>query len=74
MRQTSIRFALSAINRQYLIEKTIRVDHIGELAANQIYAGQNAILASKFPILFFVSNIYSIITLFFLRALLMLHY
>lgn len=54
MRQTSIRFALSAINRQYLIEKTIRVDHIGELAANQIYAGQNAILASKFPILYII--------------------
>lgn len=46
MHKISTRF-VHAISRRQLIEKILRVDHIGELAAVRLYDGQKAVLSSK---------------------------
>lgn len=46
MQRNFVRFVHSAARKQ-LLEKIIRVDHIGELAANYIYAGQMVVMKGE---------------------------
>ncbi|VDM49319.1 unnamed protein product [Toxocara canis] len=47
MNRSLIRLAQTTSARQKLIEKVVRVDHVGELGADRIYAGQMAVLSSR---------------------------
>lgn len=57
MQRNFIRFAHSAATRKQLLEKVIRVDHIGELAANYIYAGQLAVMKGTSSFLLILWNV-----------------